>query len=102
MPIINGIILSSFLPYTEHTIVTASVTSPQTIEVYALPVLVKSPSVSQFIALPDSDSPIIATVGPITTAGMILSIQPEPTNLTMIAIITYTSPANVAPIISPR
>ena len=39
-------------------------------------------------ALPESDKPIIATVGPITDAGIILLIQLTPANFTMIAIIT--------------
>ena len=46
--------------------------------------------------------PIIATVGPITAAGITLFTQLTPASLTMIAIITYTRPAKIAPIISPK
>ena len=53
-------------------------------------------------AFPASESPMIATVGPITTAGMSLLIQSTPANLTIIARTTYTSPANAAPRISPK
>ena len=48
------------------------------------------------------ERPIIATVGPITTAGIILFIHLTPANLTISAIITYTSPARTAPMIRPR
>ena len=44
---------------------------------------------------------MIATVGPMITAGMSLLIQRTPANLTIIAISTYTSPANAAPMIMP-
>ena len=37
-----------------------------------------------------------------TTAGMILSIHFTPANLTIMAITTYTRPANTPPIIRPR
>ena len=53
-------------------------------------------------AFPASESPMMATVGPITTAGISLLIQSTPANLTMIARTTYTSPANAAPRISPK
>ena len=45
---------------------------------------------------------MIATVGPITTAGISLFNQFVPANLTIIAITTYTRPANAAPMIRPR
>ena len=52
-------------------------------------------------AFPASESPMIATVGPITTAGISLLIHSTPTSLTIRAITTYTSPAKTAPRISP-
>ena len=82
-------------------IVAKSVMSPQMIATYGEPVsrlgVVRSP-----IALPASESPMIATVGPMTTAGISLFIQPTPAALTMIARTTYTRPANTAPRMSPR
>ena len=75
--------------------VTNNVTNPQRIPHQPAPV--KSP-----IALPAKPKPMIATVGPITTAGMILSIHPVPANLTITAINTYTKPANTLPIIIPN
>ena len=44
----------------------------------------------------------MATVGPITTAGISLLIQFTPTFFTIKAMTTYTSPAKAAPRISPR
>ena len=52
-------------------------------------------------ALPAKDKPITATVGPITAAGITLSIQEVPAYLTIRAIATYTRPAKIAPIIIP-
>ena len=81
--------------------VTNKVTSPQIIATYDDPptifVLFKS-----LIALPARDKPIIATVGPITTAGINLFIQLTPEIFTIIAITTYTRPAKIAPIMRPR
>ena len=54
------------------------------------------------MALPERESPIIATVGPTTTGGISLSTQPTPANFTAMAITTYTSPANTAPTMRPR
>ena len=59
--------------------------------------MVRSP-----IAFPASERPMIATVGPMTAAGMILLIHSTPTFLTTRAMITYTRPAETAPMISPR
>ena len=44
---------------------------------------------------------MMETVGPITAAGISLFIHLTPVNLTMIAITTYTIPANAAPIMRP-
>ena len=52
-----------------------------------------------YILFTKRKSPVF--LGPITTAGMSLLSQPTPTNLTTIAITTYTSPARNAPTISP-
>ena len=52
-------------------------------------------------ALAASDRPIIATVGPMTTGGMIRFTQSTPIRSINSAITTYTSPANAAPIMSP-
>ena len=48
-------------------------------------------------ALPASESPMIATVGPMITGGMSLLSQLTPALFTTRAMITYTSPANSAP-----
>ena len=45
---------------------------------------------------------MIVTVGPITTAGISLSIHFVPTALTINEIITYTRPAKIAPMIKPK
>lgn len=55
-----------------------------------------------WIALPARERPMSATVGPMTAAGMTLSIHLTPTSLTTTAMMTYTSPANTAPISKPR
>ena len=125
----NGIILSIFLPYTEQAMVTNRVTSPQTsatygeqsitefVSVITLPAASKTlspltrtsettslnalPLERSPTALPASESPMIATVGPMTTAGISLLSHSTPANLITIAMMTYTSPA-IAPRISPR
>ena len=61
-----------------------------------------APPVRSLIALPARERPIMATVGPMTTAGMILFIHFTPAILTATAITTYTRPAKTAPIIRPR
>ena len=48
-----------------------------------------------------SDKPMIATVGPITTGGMMRFTQSTPIRSINNAMTTYTSPAKAAPIISP-
>ena len=53
-------------------------------------------------ALDESDNPMMATVGPITTGGIILFIHPTPATFTITAITKYTSPANAAPKMMPR
>ena len=55
-----------------------------------------------FIADPDSERPMSATVGPMMTGGMSLLIQPAPANLIASAMITYTSAATIEPTITPR
>ena len=60
------------------------------------------PPTAFWMALDASESPMSATVGPMTAAGMILSIHFTPANLTAMAMTTYTSPANTAPMISPN
>ena len=113
------------MPYVEQSITTARVISPQiratydeptgtldTVSIisgvplsvetaYSVTCFVTSPLTRSPIAFPARESPIIATVGPITTAGMSLLSQPTPTNFTTIAITTFTSPARNAPTISP-
>ena len=54
------------------------------------------------MALPANESPIRATVGPMTAAGITLSIHLTPTSFTTTAMMTYTNPANTAPINRPR
>ena len=54
------------------------------------------------MALPASESPMSATVGPMTAAGMTLSIHFTPANFTTMAMTTYTSPAKIAPIMRPK
>ena len=61
-----------------------------------------APPVRSLIALGARERPMIATVGPITTGGISLSIHATPANFTMIAMITYTRPAKTAPRTKPR
>ena len=83
MPIIKGISFVIFLPNTEHSITTARVTRPQIMHSPVCRSITKepvaeskaAPPVRSLIALPARERPIIATVGPMTTAGMILFIH---------------------------
>ena len=107
IPNMKGISFPNFFPYTEQAIVTPSVTSPQISATRGSATAAPSASLTPPVtisptAFPASERPIIATVGPITTAGMSLSIQSTPTILTISAIMTYTSPAKTAPRISPK
>ncbi len=56
---------------------------------------------TQLVAVLDRLSPISATIGPMMTGGMSLFTQPDPVDFTMIAMTTYTRPANTQPRISP-
>ena len=125
MPMINGISFTVFFPYVEHIIVTNSVTNPQSNAIHVEPIIcvpafstisgvplvndteysvisrTTSPLTISDIALPARDSPMIATVGPITTVGISLLSQLTPAIFTAMPRITYTSPASAAPIIKP-
>ena len=94
---INGISFPIFLPYVEQSMTVASVISPQMIAAQgdaAMMLLpsdagrLTSPFCRSLIALPASDRPMIATVGPITTGGISLLSQRTPTLLMMTAITT--------------
>ena len=102
----KGISLPLFLPYALQIIVTPSVTRPPRSaaigDATATPSTLTPPVVISPTAFPARESPMIATVGPITTAGISLLIQSTPTALTIAAIITYTRPAKIAPIMIPR
>ena len=106
IPIMKGISLTIFLPYTEQIVTTKRVISPHKRHTSGFAAELPSasstfPFVISLTAFAARDKPIIETVGPITTAGISLFIQPTPTNLTAIAIITYTRPAKAAPSINP-
>ncbi len=110
---IKGMSLVIFLPYVEQSIVVNNVTMPHrkaisgeatgTFETasassyspaalscatVSITSVVTEPFTISPTAFPASDRPIIATVGPITTAGINLSIHLTPTFFTMIAITT--------------
>ena len=82
----NGIIFVYFLPYVLANVVAIKATKPHRTAKFVVPpvtsLLLKLP-----IALLAKLKPIIATVGPITTGGINLSIQLTPAFLTTIAII---------------
>lgn len=125
MPMINGISFTVLFPYVEHSMVTNNVIRPHSNAIHGEPIIcvpdcamisgvppvsdtayvVISCTTSLFtrseIAFPASDSPMIATVGPITTAGISLLSQLIPANLTAIPRTTYTRPASAAPMINP-
>ena len=66
----KGMSLPDFLPYTEHIIITTSVTMPQSTEISgeqgeAPEAFVRSP-----MAFEASERPMMATVGPMTTGGI--------------------------------
>ena len=104
----KGISFAIFLPYTELITTTRRVTSAQIRHAPAWASIMNAPSAflaaptASPMAFPERERPMIATVGPITTAGMSLSIQFTPTSFTIIAMRTYTKPANTAPMMSPR
>ena len=83
----KGIRRIFLLPYADAIIVTARVTRAQIRQTYGeatpVPLLVISPTA--FLA---SERPMIVTVGPITTVGMILLIHATPQSLTIRAMIT--------------
>ena len=105
----KGISFAIFFPYTEATITAKSVTSAHMRQIRELVFIMYAPFEScatlptaSFMAFPASERPIIATVGPITTGGISFESQLTPANLTVIAMMTYTSPAIAAPMMSPR
>jgi len=80
----NGISLPARFPYVEQSMVIASVKRPHSKAICEFP-----PSTLDFIksatAFPERLRPIIATVGPIITGGINLSIQATPKIFTTIA-----------------
>lgn len=93
IPIINGISFVIFLPYTDARITVKRVTSAHTKQIIEWRFMVYDEPIStaptaSLIAFPARESPIIATVGPITTEGISLFIQPVPTHFTTIEITT--------------
>ena len=80
------------------------VTKPQkrATRLYAPLTLSPAAVVMLVTALPASDRPMSATVGPMTTGGMSLDTHFVPAKWMTIAMMTYTMPANAAPTRMPR